>query len=49
LKRARRCGNCRRGALDRQGGRLPIIAPTASAFDEDRLQAGASGMDDFVS
>jgi signal transduction histidine kinase/CheY-like chemotaxis protein len=38
-----------RGTLDRQGERLPIIALTASAFEEDRLHASASGMDDFVS
>ncbi len=43
------CELRRRGALDRHGGRLPIIALTASAFEEDRLQASASGMDDFVS
>ena len=32
-----------------QQGRTPIIAMTASAFDEDRLTSIEVGMDDFVS
>lgn len=39
----------RRACVDRHGHRLPIVALTAGAFDEDRRQAGDSGMDDFLS
>ena len=35
-------------ALPDQGKRLPIVALTANAFEEDRRQAMAAGMDDFV-
>ena len=38
-----------RAILARNGGRLPIIALTANAYDEDRQRADESGMDDFVS
>ncbi|RTL02819.1 MAG: response regulator, partial [Neisseriaceae bacterium] len=34
--------------LPEQGRRLPIVALTANAFEEDRHQALAAGMDDFV-
>jgi signal transduction histidine kinase/FixJ family two-component response regulator len=38
----------RRGILARSGQRLPIVALTANAFEEDRRQALEVGMDDFL-
>ena len=35
-------------ALDGQRGRVPIIAMTANAFDEDRQACLGAGMDDYV-
>lgn len=38
----------RRGALARNGARIPIVALTANAFEEDRRRAMESGMDAFL-